>query len=229
MTSTAHPNQRRSACERCRRQKLRCSRQDTDENRCSRCAKLGVECVAGQQRRIGRPLLATATGRAKPATQSEDSQIISLDDAATVGTAPSTGNESHARPTVDLDLRDEPSTASTTVTAHDASAFNPDVTIGALFDDIPWGDGMALETHPSVSFANLEAQAGLVETHHRSAWIPARPPGIDPVVQHEALVKLSKLNLDLHSHLAKIAIDKERIDFCSFAHPASPLALAVSP
>lgn len=64
-----HPNQVRSACERCRRQKLRCSRQTAPfstsslnstasgsaEDPCARCSRLGVSCHPGLQRKVGRP------------------------------------------------------------------------------------------------------------------------------------------------------------------------------
>ncbi|KAF4456088.1 hypothetical protein F53441_1703 [Fusarium austroafricanum] len=50
-----HPNQIRSACERCRRQKLRCSRPNNPSSSCARCTRLGLTCQAGLQRRVGRP------------------------------------------------------------------------------------------------------------------------------------------------------------------------------
>jgi hypothetical protein len=68
MHPTPHPNQVRSACERCRRQKLRCIRPtaDVDTNAvtnvnagpipsCVRCTRLGFQCESGSQRRVGRP------------------------------------------------------------------------------------------------------------------------------------------------------------------------------
>ena len=55
MHAAPHPNQVRSACERCRRQKLRCSRPSAEDACCARCARLGMPCAAGSQRRVGRP------------------------------------------------------------------------------------------------------------------------------------------------------------------------------
>lgn len=54
---TPHPSQIRSSCERCRKQKLRCSRQPGAgvNEPCARCARLGFLCEAGLQRKIGRP------------------------------------------------------------------------------------------------------------------------------------------------------------------------------
>ncbi|KAM5361736.1 hypothetical protein ACJZ2D_012909 [Fusarium nematophilum] len=55
MHSSPHPNQVRSACERCRRQKLRCSRPVGASASCARCTRLGLACQPGLQRRVGRP------------------------------------------------------------------------------------------------------------------------------------------------------------------------------
>ncbi|KAF7559301.1 hypothetical protein G7046_g4855 [Stylonectria norvegica] len=55
MHPSPHPNQVRSACERCRRQKLRCLRQTASEPSCSRCTRLNLPCQSGPQRRVGRP------------------------------------------------------------------------------------------------------------------------------------------------------------------------------
>lgn len=55
MHSSPHPNQIRSACERCRGQKLRCSRPVGPSASCARCTRLGLPCQPGLQRRVGRP------------------------------------------------------------------------------------------------------------------------------------------------------------------------------
>ncbi|RSL40555.1 hypothetical protein CEP53_013291 [Fusarium sp. AF-6] len=55
MHPSPHPNQIRSACERCRRQKLRCSRPTSPSSSCARCTRLNLPCQPGLQRRVGRP------------------------------------------------------------------------------------------------------------------------------------------------------------------------------
>lgn len=55
MVASIHPSQKRFSCETCRNHKLRCLRQESDDSKCSRCARLGMVCVSGQQRRVGRP------------------------------------------------------------------------------------------------------------------------------------------------------------------------------
>ncbi|KAK0388017.1 hypothetical protein NLU13_4261 [Sarocladium strictum] len=69
MIAPPHPTQVRSACERCRRQKLKCSRQQgvASSEPCARCTRLGFFCEAGSQRKIGRPgKSATAASTAAP-------------------------------------------------------------------------------------------------------------------------------------------------------------------
>jgi len=48
------PAAKRSACERCRHQKLRCPPRDQPTEACSRCARLGTNCVTGYPRPHGR-------------------------------------------------------------------------------------------------------------------------------------------------------------------------------
>lgn len=51
---------KRYACDRCREQKLKCSRsQPADNSACERCLRLGAECATGSGRPLGRPPLHT--------------------------------------------------------------------------------------------------------------------------------------------------------------------------
>ncbi|KAH8178392.1 fungal zn(2)-Cys(6) binuclear cluster domain-containing protein [Sarocladium implicatum] len=94
MVTPPHPTQVRSACERCRRQKLRCSRQQgvTSSEPCARCQRLGFLCEAGSQRKIGRPgkgsAAPTPTGNAGGATASAAIPTLTNN---TVDAASSTG------------------------------------------------------------------------------------------------------------------------------------------
>ncbi|KAL9609529.1 MAG: hypothetical protein Q9167_005708 [Letrouitia subvulpina] len=45
----------RSACERCRGQKLRCTRNHSSQASCNRCERAGAQCIVGPALRIGRP------------------------------------------------------------------------------------------------------------------------------------------------------------------------------
>ncbi|RBQ87528.1 hypothetical protein VDGD_20691 [Verticillium dahliae] len=53
--ATVHPGQQRSSCEGCRKQKTRCQRLQPGDTRCARCMMHNIDCVAGRQKRIGRP------------------------------------------------------------------------------------------------------------------------------------------------------------------------------
>ncbi|KAH7133367.1 hypothetical protein B0J13DRAFT_562211 [Dactylonectria estremocensis] len=91
-----HPNQVRSACQRCRGQKLRCVRlsaptasSSSSSSSCARCSRLGLSCEPGPQRRIGRPArrdaaLVKASG---PGPSVDDMPFLDslLDDAAPGG------------------------------------------------------------------------------------------------------------------------------------------------
>lgn len=48
------PTLKRSACDRCRKQKLRCPSRASDAQPCSRCIRAGVERITGYTRRLGR-------------------------------------------------------------------------------------------------------------------------------------------------------------------------------
>lgn len=79
MTTQPHPTQVRSACERCRRQKLKCSRQQGVESSepCARCTRLGFFCEAGSQRKIGRPGKTSGTNSAVSLSAGTGSAAIS--------------------------------------------------------------------------------------------------------------------------------------------------------
>lgn len=48
------PTSKRSACDRCRKQKLRCPSRTSEAQPCSRCTRAGVECITGYTRPLGR-------------------------------------------------------------------------------------------------------------------------------------------------------------------------------
>ncbi|CAH0055218.1 unnamed protein product [Clonostachys solani] len=63
--SLPHPTQVRSACERCRKQKLRCTRPAALSAKCTRCQNLGLDCQLGPQRKVGRPSKRDSAGKTK--------------------------------------------------------------------------------------------------------------------------------------------------------------------
>ncbi|KAG9256224.1 uncharacterized protein F5Z01DRAFT_649497 [Emericellopsis atlantica] len=61
-----HANQHRSACETCRRHKLRCVRPEPSAPACHRCMRLELPCTTGSTRRIGRPTRAAIVRSRSP-------------------------------------------------------------------------------------------------------------------------------------------------------------------
>ena len=52
---TSHfPTSKRSACDRCRQQKLRCPPKEDDSNACARCVRAGLPCETGYTKPLGR-------------------------------------------------------------------------------------------------------------------------------------------------------------------------------
>ncbi|KIX06662.1 uncharacterized protein Z518_04638 [Rhinocladiella mackenziei CBS 650.93] len=64
---------RRSACDRCRSQKIRCER-GSDPFQCRRCVKANVECVTGVALKSGRPLQLYGTQMSQPSLVQETYQ-----------------------------------------------------------------------------------------------------------------------------------------------------------
>ncbi|KAK1754095.1 hypothetical protein QBC47DRAFT_385634 [Echria macrotheca] len=59
MPTSYHSGQKRSVCDRCREQKLRCRRDDRDESNleepCDRCQRLSAKCITSEAKPLGRP------------------------------------------------------------------------------------------------------------------------------------------------------------------------------
>ncbi|UQC75627.1 uncharacterized protein CLUP02_02283 [Colletotrichum lupini] len=210
MAFATHPNQKRSACERCRRQKLRCSRQD-DENgtRCTRCVERGMDCVAGHQRRIGRPSRRMTLDHAMPKRLPEVS-------------VPSTNTDGDQRPAYSVTHDSlpgnsplDPST-STTALGHGTTT-ETTISLDYHLDDFPWNMSLDPQLDSSISVQMAEEEMGR---------ITSTPQIADPATQNEAFVKISKINVDLHSYLSSIEINRPHLDFCSFTHPSSILSVS---
>ncbi|KFX97090.1 hypothetical protein V490_02965 [Pseudogymnoascus sp. VKM F-3557] len=54
---------RRSACDRCREHKLRCLRDNVNQEPCRRCSRAGANCITGQALPAGRPIHAARHGK----------------------------------------------------------------------------------------------------------------------------------------------------------------------
>ncbi|KXH36564.1 hypothetical protein CNYM01_01460 [Colletotrichum nymphaeae SA-01] len=209
MPFATHPNQKRSACERCRRQKLRCSRQDDEnETRCTRCAERGLDCVAGHQRRIGRPSRRMILDHAMPKRLPE----VSVPSTNTDGEQPPA--DSVTQDSLPGNSSLDPST-STAALGHGTTA-DTTISLDYHLDDFPWDMSLDPQLDSSISAQMAEEEMGRITSIPKIA---------DPAMQNEAFVKISKINVDLHSHLSSIEINRPYLDFCSFTHPSSILSV----
>ncbi|KAI1745241.1 hypothetical protein F4680DRAFT_97391 [Xylaria scruposa] len=80
-TTTGHENARRTACDRCRELKLRCSRLEEDNSQasCVRCDRAGALCVTNRSQPLGRPHV-NASVSASPAPAPVPAQTSASDE-----------------------------------------------------------------------------------------------------------------------------------------------------
>ncbi|KAL0783689.1 hypothetical protein CaCOL14_001595 [Colletotrichum acutatum] len=83
-------------------------------------------------------------------------------------------------------------------------------------DDFPWDMSLDPQLDGSISAQMAEEEMGR---------ITSTPQIADPAIQNEAFVKISKINVELHSYLSSVEIDRPHLDFCSSAHPPSILSV----
>ncbi|KAI9162748.1 Stemphyloxin II biosynthesis cluster transcription factor sthR [Paramyrothecium foliicola] len=55
MGAAIHRSQRRVSCEACRKTKAKCQRIQPTDSQCARCFLMKIDCVAGEQKKVGRP------------------------------------------------------------------------------------------------------------------------------------------------------------------------------
>ncbi|RDW74768.1 hypothetical protein BP6252_05910 [Coleophoma cylindrospora] len=84
------PNSKRSACDRCRSQKLRCPPRENGSQACMRCTRAGVQCVTIHSKPLGRPAAVLAPQpNPRPAGEAGSKGIQNTSRAAQAPTAPS--------------------------------------------------------------------------------------------------------------------------------------------
>ncbi|KAK1722853.1 uncharacterized protein BDZ83DRAFT_782780 [Colletotrichum acutatum] len=83
-------------------------------------------------------------------------------------------------------------------------------------DDFSWDMSLDPQLDGSISAQMAEEEMGR---------ITSTPQIADPAIQNEAFVKISKINVELHSYLSSVEIDRPHLDFCSSAHPPSILSV----
>ncbi|KAL4985927.1 hypothetical protein BDW68DRAFT_198490 [Aspergillus falconensis] len=232
-----HPSQRRVACDLCRRHKSKCQRIQRNDPKCSRCMVLDAECVAGQQRKVGRPKHSaisareahqgpgsmsrptanTAFRKKAPGRQSRQSHLLAHgqspdSECPAYNPAPKrsavTAAESCSVPTMTRP-------ASGTETIHQRS-FNL---------NIPY------DYHES-PLANIDSSIDLTTSDDHANRIYRDPSTLamagqerlrGDIANTEAIVNLSKVNLDLHIRLAAAEMNRTILDLNSLIYREGPL------
>lgn len=107
----------------------------------------------------------------------------------------------------------DPST-STAALGHGTTA-DTTISLDYHLDDFPWDMSLDPQLDSSISAQMAEEEMGRITSIPKIA---------DPAFQNEAFVKISKINVDLHSYLSNIEMNRPHLDFCSFTHPSSILS-----
>ncbi|KAI8958860.1 hypothetical protein F5Y11DRAFT_25637 [Daldinia sp. FL1419] len=231
MATTPHARSslKRTACDRCRRSKLRCLR-DENQEKCTRCLRLDLYCSVAPAKPPGRPRKATAS---KPArgdlvadTNGSSIQLIeqeshgAADAANTPCSIPPSQNPYSLLPGLD-DF------------AQVNSLFNETQSLPSL----PQSDINDLDLNLTLPFSDLRTP----EWNEVNRLNPGSPPSRDPLEvhslftakldRHECLKELSQLNVDLHSHWKALQeLDESgKVNFVTFVdHPPPPAGDGVS-
>ncbi|KAI1073518.1 hypothetical protein F5B20DRAFT_513158 [Whalleya microplaca] len=138
-SSTMFPNPKRSACDRCRSQKLRCPPRDHTSQSCSRCTRLGANCITSFHRPLGRISKSRPPGSPRRFSQPElrpmriePSEAISL---FTARPSPL------ALPSQSIDLCDESLSVPTNTSQNTPAFFGPRSLGAFLSDDVRFSGG----------------------------------------------------------------------------------------
>lgn len=226
MGVTLHPSQKRSSCEACRKHKLRCKREEPNNGRCTRCARLNLECVLGQQKKVGRP----RRTQAEPTTHIDDGAHgapielpdFDLTEASSLNLGPDYGAFDAALSTPNLEAFFMNAPGDGMISARRPSLV--EFPFGLPGDgSLPW-DTMNSDPFQSTSSGSSTAWTSPPSTTASSpaeCVVPvlqlSRPPGPSdpPIGAADAMANLSKINLDLHARMTIIERAGDTIDFLS--------------
>ncbi|SPN99710.1 uncharacterized protein DNG_02561 [Cephalotrichum gorgonifer] len=251
-TAAVHPTQRRFSCQVCRKHKSRCRRLHISDPKCARCMLLGIECLAGEQRRVGRP-------RRRGAASADETRQTSDNPSSTLIIPPPTPGEgrhnqpkppriSHEGPSF-VEGRNQPYWSSTPVpvlptAAEDAfitAQTRPVAGAGSFDQDpIPWESS---DLYQIFSLSNTDSGFGISGTLNTPLmnslpidnmyYTPTEPLSIpmpepsqvpaNGIATSDAFTKLSKINLDVHLRVAAVERERANLDFNSFVYREGPL------
>ncbi|KAL3488162.1 hypothetical protein BJX62DRAFT_240310 [Aspergillus germanicus] len=237
-----HPSQRRVACELCRRHKSKCQRIHRNDPKCSRCMILGAECLAGQQKKVGRPKHLAGTARGAP----RDPGFMSGPDANTAFRK--RGHDQHqerdellspglAQGSECLEYNLNPPPVA--VAAADGCSVPriwpaPGIETIQQAPMIPIISTFGGDEFPMVDF---DSASNLATSNIHSPELDANPPyrtartlertkyesSPGDSASTGAIAKLSQINLDLHIRLAAAEKYRAMLDLNTIVYPEGPL------
>ncbi|EXJ70350.1 uncharacterized protein A1O5_06418 [Cladophialophora psammophila CBS 110553] len=200
----------RSACDRCRSQKLRCPRSDKSKgDPCARCLGVGVQCVTSSARPLGRP---RTTGVAERRTRSiktgntaPETLSVGLTSprppSTTVGVQPCSNLWTSASLDPFSDYLPDPSIVTGSYFENPVPSLTFQTNVECAFDlQLPPHDDLfdiRLPTELSQRPQNSFSQPAFAESHSQG-------PSLEPSKPADTLTALSRLNEDIvrqHSQL----------------------------
>lgn len=231
-----HPSQKRSSCEACRKHKLRCKREESEVGPCARCARLNLECVLGQQKKVGRPRRSPAdianTAQTQTQTQTQTSDAAPFDASSLFGFDQSFGALDSGLATTNLvpffyqspqmGLSQSSSANISQVVDFSFDGSLPWDSLGLPFQSTSSGSTPSWPSSDSASTSTPTSTSSNDDCHidlggHYST---AADKPIDPL---EAMTFLSKMNLDMHARTLAIGRNRESLTFMSIVCSPSPL------
>lgn len=246
--ASMHPSQRRISCEVCRKHKSRCQRIDQNDPKCARCTILKVECTAGQQKKVGRPRQEAALDKksnrasnAKPVSAGSRTGSNTIDpwyqqnQPTPLGSDKEIAGDELGRSSMissAVTTAPAPALAPATDDANRRQAWSP-MEVDPFYQDATWD--IAKDFYSEFPLANMDSSSGssisssdtpATTVSHLAPLnmvLPGQHDAGDGIGTSEAISRLFKINLDLHTRVAVVEKNKATLDLDSLLYVESPL------
>ncbi|KAM5353610.1 hypothetical protein ACJ41O_000260 [Fusarium nematophilum] len=237
---SVHPSQRRFSCEVCRKDKSRCQRLNRDDPKCARCTLLGVECIVGQQKNVGRPRRTkTSTGPGSTVEHPPPVRLHSQPVPPSISREKASLLEGGEQLDWTSIITPAPTPVQVPVTALDG-AFGAAPTwltigMGSFNQHLPPWD-TCFDLDQTDSLFSPDAGFSITTPTPYSLGTPPKTDGIyfspadtlavrgpDGIDTSDAMLELSRMNFDLHIRVAAAEVHKASLDFNSVIYQQSAL------
>ncbi|KAJ0423002.1 hypothetical protein BJY00DRAFT_279225 [Aspergillus carlsbadensis] len=243
-----HPSQRRVACELCRRHKSKCQRVHRNDPKCSRCMILGAECIAGQQKKVGRPKHVACPVRGAPRSPEFNSRPGANAAFRRLETDRHS-QQGYLAPTLQGLRQDSECLGYNLAPPPVAVAVTKSCPIPTIWRN-PGPEAIQQEQEPLISdimfddhefpVTDLDSRINLSTSDNHSPRLgadhiyPASPilemevherPRSD-ISATDAIAKLSQINIDLHIRLAAAEKYRAMLDLNTIVYPEGPLFIS---